>query len=132
MGREKQSSGTKVYEPNKITHFETKLKPPPARVKAGENMKQTMTKPCNACPFLKEFSRGYSLARLQEFALTDFPCHKTCTMEEDNEDHPHYGEYVANENSVMCAGAMIFLAKRKKQYTYGFDDSKLDMKSPVR
>ena len=68
------------------------------------------------------------MKRLQELALIpDFHCHKTGDCDEDGD-----GGFTPNENSVLCAGAMIFLAKRKNQYTYGFDDSKLNMNAPVR
>lgn len=95
-------------------------------------MKYTQTTPCKDCPFLKKMAHGFTLKRLQEFALSDFPCHKTATLEDDDENHTHFNEYIANKNSVACAGAMIFLAKRKDKYTYGFDDSKLNMKADVR
>lgn len=95
-------------------------------------MKYTQTTPCKECPFLKSMAKGFTLTRLQEFALSEFPCHKTASLEEDDEEHPNYNQYVANENSVACAGAMIFLAKKKDKYTYGFDDSKLNMKAKVR
>ena len=92
-------------------------------------MKYTQTTPCNACPFLKKMSHGFTMKRLLDFALTEFPCHKTCDLEDDDEGN---SEFKANEKSVACAGAMIFLAKRKDKYTYGFDDTKLNMKAPVR
>jgi hypothetical protein len=95
-------------------------------------MKYTLTTPCKECPFLKSMTRGFTIKRLTEFALSEFPCHKTCDLEEDNEESENYGCYVANEKSVACAGAMIFLAKRKHQFTYGFDDSKLNMNAPIR
>lgn len=92
-------------------------------------MKTSLTTPCKECPFLIKMKRGFTLQRLTEFALTDFPCHKTCDLVEDDEG---VGEYVANENSVACAGAMIFLAKRKDKFVYGFDDTVLNMDAPVR
>lgn len=93
-------------------------------------MKDTMTTPCNECPFLKKNKHGYSHSRLVELALSpNFPCHKTCDVDEDGEDPT--GDYVPNENSLVCAGAKIFLAKRKEKYYYGFDDKKLNMKAEV-
>lgn len=92
-------------------------------------MKYTQTTPCNQCPFLKKFSHGYSMQRLIQLALIpDFPCHKTCVVDDDDEKQ----EFTATENSIACAGAMIFLAKRKDKFYYGFDDSKLNMKAKVR
>lgn len=93
-------------------------------------MKQTLTTPCDKCPFLKSMAHGFTIRRLTELALQDMPCHKTCGVDEDGED-PTY-EYVPTEKSVYCAGAMIFLAKRKNRFTYQFDDTKLNMKAPVR
>lgn len=92
-------------------------------------MRQVLTEPCNQCPFLKKMARGFTMQRLKQLALTDFPCHKTCNIKE-NEDG--VDEFIGNDNSVYCAGAMIFLAKRKNQYSYGFDDTKLNMQSSVR
>jgi len=93
-------------------------------------MNYTLNSPCKDCPFLKKFSKGFTLRRLQELALQEMPCHKTCDIDEDDEDST--GDYIPNNKSVYCAGAMIFLAKRKGKYTYGFDDTKLNMKAEVR
>jgi len=68
--------------------------------------------------------------RLKELALQEMPCHKTCVVDEDGEDYS--SEYVPTNKSVYCAGAMIFLAKRKDKFTYGFDDSKLNMNASIR
>lgn len=73
---------------------------------------------------------GFTLHRLTQFALTEFPCHKTCDLVDDDEGGA--SEYIDNKDSVACAGAMIFLAKRKAKFTYGFDDTKLNMKADVR
>lgn len=93
-------------------------------------MEQTLTTPCNECPFLKKYTKGYKLSRLKELALQDMPCHKTCVVDEDGEEPTM--EFRATDKSVYCAGAMIFLAKRKDQYNYGFDDTKLNMEAAVR
>lgn len=93
-------------------------------------MKQVLTTPCNDCPFLKKFSKGFTMKRLTELALQDMPCHKTCDVDEDGEDST--GDYLPTKKSIYCAGAMIFLAKRKGKFIYGFDDSKLNMKAQVR
>lgn len=93
-------------------------------------MKQALSKPCDQCPFLDKMSNGFTMKRLTELALIyDFHCHKSGDSVEDSEG---FSEFKANKNSVLCAGAMIFLAKRKDKYTYGFDDSKLDMTALVR
>ncbi len=90
-------------------------------------MKQALTTPCNECPFLEKFKRGYTMQRLTQLALVpDFHCHKTGECDDDT------GDFIPNEDSVLCAGAMIFLAKRKDQFVYEFDDTKLDMKAKVR
>lgn len=93
-------------------------------------MKQILTSPCNGCPFLKKYKHGFTYNRLKELALQDMPCHKTCDVDEDGEEPTN--DYVPNEKSFLCAGAMIFLAKRKDKFTYGFDDTKLNMKASVR
>lgn len=93
-------------------------------------MRQVLTTPCDKCPFLKKMAKGFTIQRLVELALQDMPCHKTCDIDDDNEDS--FGEYVPTGKSVYCAGAMIFLAKRKGRFTYAFDDTKLNMQAPVR
>lgn len=97
-------------------------------------MKYTMTSPCDACPFLDtpNMRRGFSMKRLREFASNQFPCHKTADETDEG--------FTANENSVHCAGALIFNEKRETPHQMmriderlGFYDmTKLDMKANVR
>lgn len=92
------------------------------------------------CPFLNtpNMRRGFTLQRLREFASGEFPCHKTADVDEGDEGSS--GDYVANENSVHCAGALIFNEKRDQsnqmmriRERLGFyDRTKLDMKAKVR
>ena len=97
-------------------------------------MKYTMTTPCDTCPFTERLAHGFTLKRLNEFAQGEFPCHKTADEDEEN------SEFVATEDSVHCAGALIFLEKRKKTHQMmrimerlgKYDFSKLDMKASVR
>lgn len=96
-------------------------------------MKYTMTEPCDACPFLKSM-KGFTLNRLKQHASGQFACHKTCDVDEET------GTFEPNENSVHCAGALIFLEKRdapnqmmricKRLGMY--DRTKLNMKAKVR
>lgn len=88
-------------------------------------MNYTQTTPCKDCPFLKKFSHAFTLSRLTQLALTEMTCHKTCEVDEDTED------FLPTDKSIACAGAMIFLNKRKNQFTFVFDASKLNMDAPV-
>ena len=74
-------------------------------------MKYTMTEPCDQCPFLKTTGnlRTFSLERLRDFSRGEFPCHKSASIAETEDEG---SEFVANEKSVQCAGALIFLEKR--------------------
>lgn len=100
-------------------------------------MRYTQTTPCKECPFLKKFSHAYSMQRLREFASVEFPCHKSATLVEDDDG---FGDFLANENSVHCAGALIFNQKRKEhnrftqtaEFLNECDLTKIDMKAPVR
>jgi hypothetical protein len=102
-------------------------------------MKYTMTTPCDQCPFLNtpNMKRGFKLARLREFAASEFPCHQTASVVEDEEGG---SEYRANDRSLHCAGALIFNEKRGHANQMmricerlGFyDASKLDMEANVR
>lgn len=101
-------------------------------------MKYTMTQPCDACPFLKSNAKAFTLRRLQEFANDgEFPCHKTA---EDVEDEDGFSEFRATEESVVCAGMLIFNEKRDQPNQMmricerlGFyDRTKLNMNAPVR
>lgn len=99
-------------------------------------MKYTMTQPCDMCPFLNnaQMRRGFTLRRLREFASNEFPCHQTA----DNDDES--GDYVANENSLHCGGALIFNEKRDQPHqmmricerTGSYDRTKLNMDANVR
>lgn len=98
-----------------------------------------MTKPCEACPFLDtpNMKRGFTLRRLKEFAANEFPCHQTADAVEDEDGS---SEYRANENSLHCAGALIFNEKRGYanqmmricERIGMYDASKLDMTAKVR
>lgn len=93
-----------------------------------------MTTPCAQCPFIQKMKHGFTLKRLSEFASGEFPCHKTATNDEDT------GEFIENEKSVHCAGALIFLEKRNApnqmmriaERLGMYDHTKLDMNSEVR
>lgn len=99
-------------------------------------MKYTMTNPCDACPFLKSMAHGFSTHRLREFASGEFPCHKTAKLDEDDLD----AGYEPTENSLHCAGALIFNEKRNTPHQmmriserFGdYDMRKLNMKASVR
>ncbi len=101
-------------------------------------MKYTMTSPCDACPFRNKMKKGFTLRRLMEFASSGtFPCHKTASLKDDEEGT---SEFIANEKSVHCAGALIFLEKRGQlnqmmriaERLGMYDRTKLDMKADVR
>lgn len=96
-------------------------------------MKYTQTTPCKECPFLNSMKKGFTIKRLHEFASGQFPCHKSA---EENED----GEFEATSKSVHCAGALIFLEKRKQPNQMMriserlglYDYRKLNMEADVR
>lgn len=100
-------------------------------------MKYTQTTPCKECPFLKSMKNGFTMMRLMEFACTEFPCHKSATLDENEDGH---SEFVANKDSVHCAGALIFLEKRNApnqmmriaERLGMYDCTKLNMNAPVR
>lgn len=97
-------------------------------------MKYTMTTPCDQCPFLDtpQMRGGFTMRRLREFASGQFPCHKTADATDEG--------YVANADSVHCAGALIFLEKREVpnqmmricERLGMYDMTKLNMDAPVR
>jgi len=91
------------------------------------------------CPFLNtaNMRQSFTITRLREFASGAFPCHKTAAVDEDDEGS---GEFIANDNSLHCAGALIFNEKRDAPNQMmricerlGFyDRTKLDMTAKVR
>lgn len=99
-------------------------------------MNYTQHSPCSDCPFLVSNAESYGLARLQEFASGEFPCHKTAKLVE-NDDGP--SEYKATPDSIHCAGALIFLEKRDSPHQMMriaerlgmYDHTALDMSSSV-
>ena len=94
-------------------------------------MKYTRTTPCIDCPFLSTNAGSYGIRRLLEFASGAFPCHKTARLEDDG--------FVAQSDSVHCAGALIFLEKRSApnqmmriaERLGMYDHTKLDLSLPV-
>ena len=68
-----------------------------------------MTRPCDMCPFLKTM-KEFSLSRLIEFARGEFHCHKTGGMDEEE------SKFIPSDNSLHCAGALIFLEKRNRPH----------------
>jgi hypothetical protein len=99
-------------------------------------MNYKMTKPCDACPFLK--GSGFTYSRLLEFSRGEFPCHKASDLVEDEDG---FGEYHAKpgDKTPHCAGALIFNEKREQPHQMmricerlGFYDyTKLDMEANV-
>jgi len=102
-------------------------------------MKYSMTGPCDACPFLNtpNMKRGFTLRRLKEFASSEFPCHKTADVVDDDDGS---SEFQATKNSLHCAGALIFNEKRGHanqmmricERLGMYDRTKLDMNANVR
>lgn len=77
------------------------------------------------------------MSRLREFSSGEFPCHKSAEVVEDEEG---FGEFIAKEDSVHCAGALIFLEKRNHSHQMmriverlgKYDRRKLNMAAHVR
>lgn len=100
-------------------------------------MKFTLTDPCGECPFLNRNAKSYGRRRLREMTLGAFHCHKTGTVAED--DELGTSEFVPTENSLYCAGALIFMEKRGQSNQIMriaerlrlYDRTKLNMKAPV-
>lgn len=72
------------------------------------------------------------MRRLREFASGEFPCHKSADETDEG--------FIANKDSVHCAGALIFNEKRETPHqmmricerTGSYDMTKLNMKARVR
>lgn len=94
-------------------------------------MNYSMTKPCDACPFLK--GSGFTYGNLLRHASWEFACHKTCKLDDESE------VYEPQKKSLHCAGALIFLEAQGKPHQMMriverlgmYDASKLEMDSPV-
>lgn len=95
-------------------------------------MKYTMKTPCKDCPFTMS-KKAFTDRRLREFASGAFPCHKTAELNEET-------GYEATNESVHCAGALIFLEKRNApnqmmriaERLGMYDHTKLNMEAEVR
>lgn len=100
-------------------------------------MKYTMTEPCDECPFLNKFKKGFTTAKLKGFASGNFPCHKTAEIKESDSG---VSEFQAGNKSVHCAGALIFNEKRNTPHHMMriaerlgmYDYTKLNMEADVR
>ena len=67
-------------------------------------MNYKLTTPCKECPFL--IGSGFRYRSLVEHSRGEFPCHKACDLNEDN-------EFVSKgDKTPHCAGALIFLEKQ--------------------
>jgi len=108
----------------------TKINP---TLKGDYQLKYTLTKPCDQCPFL--IGSGFTARSLDAHSSGEFACHKTCTLDEDGD-----GTYQPRKKSPHCAGALIYLEKREKPHQMMricarlgmYDPNKLDMLAPVR
>lgn len=76
-------------------------------------MEYTQTVPCTQCPFLKKNAKHYGMAKLRRFASGEFPCHKSADLVESDDGA---SEFQATNDSVHCAGALIFLEKRESPH----------------
>lgn len=94
-------------------------------------MRYTMTKPCDACPFLMK--NGFTFRSLVKHASGEFACHKACDLNEED-------QFVARSRETPhCAGALIFLEKREAPHKMMricerigmYDHTKLDMTAAV-
>jgi hypothetical protein len=94
-------------------------------------MNYKMTKPCDACPFLR--TSGFTFKSLMEHASGSFGCHKACDLDDET------GNFVPNDKTPHCAGALIFLEKQGKPHQMMriaerlgmYDHTKLDMSADV-
>lgn len=95
-------------------------------------MKYTQTTPCKQCPFTM---KSFPLRRLKEFAsYGEFHCHKSGIQDEETQ------EFIPTNESVVCAGMLIFNEKRNEPNQMMriaerlgiYDRSKLNMKAKVR
>ena len=94
-------------------------------------MNYSMTKPCDACPFLK--GSGFTWTNLHRHASGEFACHKTCKLDDESE------VYEPQKKSLHCAGALIFLEAQSKPHQMMriaerlgmYDRRKLEMGAPV-
>lgn len=95
-------------------------------------MKYSMTKPCDACPFL--IGSGFTYRSLSAHASGEFACHKACDVNEQT------GDFEArSDKTPHCAGALIFLEKQNAPHQMMricerlgmYDRGKLDMSAPV-
>lgn len=100
-------------------------------------MKYNLTKPCDECPYLKD--SGFTYASLAQHARGEFPCHKACDVNEDEERGGSFFEPKKNGKTPHCAGALIFLEKQGTSHQMmrimerigRYDHSKLDMTANV-
>lgn len=96
-------------------------------------MNYTMTKPCDACPFLK--GSGFTWRSLTGHASGEFACHKTC----DLDDEEGVFQPKRNGKSLHCAGALIFLEVQGRPHQMMriaerlgmYDHRQLVMDSPI-
>ena len=73
-------------------------------------MNTVMKKCCGLCPFSRKNTlflhpeRASDFAYMAENPYTDFVCHKTGVVDEDNPDEEHQSDIIRGEKSLTCAG----------------------------
>jgi len=103
-------------------------------------MDYTLTSPCNECPFLKKFEKGFTIKQLELHASGEFACHKTCELTEEDENGEGGSQFTPRKGSVHCAGMLIYLEKRNRSTQMMricerlgmYDHTKLNMEAEVR
>lgn len=90
----------------------------------------TMKKCCGRCPYSKKNTLFLHPERAEEFAYqaenpySDFICHKTGIVDDDNPDEDKQGDIIPTDKSLTCAGfyAMQFLINSDGEPEIVIDD----------
>lgn len=106
-------------------------------------MKYNMTSPCPHCPFRNDIHGYLEAERVEEIVESvlrqqSFPCHKTTTFEDTDDEDGDYERRVNTEDEEQCAGAEIFALKhgvcsqmRRIAGRLGMEVAELDDDAPV-
>lgn len=83
-----------------------------------------MKEPCALCPYSKTNTLWLHPERAEDFAYqaqnryTDFPCHKTADLVEDDDG---FGEYRRGEKSLTCCGFLTLQVNENDNAPDGFE-----------
>lgn len=116
MGASQEGPGSREPSPEEVSAV-------PASIPSAEP-RTWMKEPCGPCPYSRSKTLWLHPERAEDFAYnasnrySDFPCHKTADLVEDDDGS---GEYLAGERSLTCNGFLSLQVNENGGGPEGFE-----------